>query len=307
MSKLIKISFYALSIIFLGACSGTKPLDMKMEASATDKFVYRTANTTETNVSVMGMDQKVMIEQSTDQEYNIVNRNADGSMDIKLTTLSMKMEQINPMMTMKFDSENPEANEPAEMVKGFENMVGKEYDMKMSAKGEVLDITTKGGVFDGAFDGIPNSEAMEEQMEGQFGIDAIKSGMAQVTGFFPDNPVNVGDTWTKNTTITTGMKMLAETTYTLTERKAGVATITFSSQLKTDPDSAPLEMMGMEMTYDLKGTQKGTILVDEKTGWTKKTDGTQEMKGTMNMSGGAVGEMSADMDMMSKYTYERIK
>lgn len=306
MSKLLKLSFYVIGLVVLSACSN-KMLDLKMEASTEDSFTYRNTNTTESNVSVMGMDQKVIMEQSTDQEYDIVKRNADGSMDIKLTTTAMQMEQVTPVMTLKFDSENPSENEPTEMVKGFENMVGKEYDMKMSAKGEIIDLSTKGGIFDGAFDGVPNGEMMEEQMEGQFGVEAIKSGMAQVSGFFPDQPVQVGDTWTKNTTITSGMKMLAETTYTLTERKGGIATITFSSQLKTDPNAEAMEMMGMEMKYDLAGTQKGTIMVDEKTGWTKKTEGTQEMKGKMNMSGGAVGEMSADMNTTSKYTYERIK
>ncbi|MEM9887077.1 MAG: DUF6263 family protein [Bacteroidota bacterium] len=306
MSKLVKIAFYALSILLLSACSN-KLLDLKMEATSEDEFTYRNTSMMESNVSVMGMDQKVIIEQSTDQAYDIVERNTDGSMDIKLTTLSLKMEQINPMMSMKFDSENPEENEPEEMVKGFKNMVGKEYDMKMSAKGEVIDLSTKGSVFEGAFDGVPNGEAIAAQMEEQFGVEAVKSNMAQVTGFFPDNPVQVGDSWTKNTTITSGMSMLAETTYTLTERKSGVATITFNSQLKSDPDAAPLDMMGMEMKYELTGTQTGTIKVNEKTGWTQKTEGEQKMEGKMNMSGGTVGEMSADMNTLTKYTYERIK
>ncbi|MEL6719886.1 MAG: DUF6263 family protein [Bacteroidota bacterium] len=138
MNQSITFSLFAVIAILLSACS-TKPLALKMTAEPSNKYVYRSENMTETNISVMGMDQKVMVEQSTDQEYDIQKVNADGSMDIKLTTLSMKMEQVNPMMSMTFDSENPDKNEPAEMVEGMKALVGKEYELKMSPKGKILD------------------------------------------------------------------------------------------------------------------------------------------------------------------------
>lgn len=306
MNKSITYSLFAVVALLLSACS-TKPLALKMTAEPSNKYVYRSSNMTETNISVMGMDQKVMVEQSTDQEYNIQKINDDGSMDIKLTTLSMQMEQVNPMMSMTFDSENPEKNEPADMVEGMKALVGKEYMLKMSPEGKVLELETEGGAFSGAFDNIPNGAAMEEQMEAQFGTSAIKQSMSQMTGFFPDEPVKVGDTWTKSNKIESGMSMVIETIYTLKERKNGIAYIDFTAKVTSDPDAKGIEMMGMQMKYDLAGTQSGTIQVDEKTGWTKETKGKQEMKGKMNMSGGPTGEMSADMDILSEYTYQQIK
>ncbi|MEL6719885.1 MAG: DUF6263 family protein [Bacteroidota bacterium] len=148
---------------------------------------------------------------------------------------------------------------------------------------------------------------MEQQMEAQFGAETIKQSMSQMTGFFPDEPVKVGDTWTKSNKVEAGMAMLVETTYTLRERKDGTAFIDFNAKVTSDPDAKGIEMMGMQMQYDLAGTQSGTIQVDEKTGWTKETKGKQEMKGKMNMSGGPTGEMSADMEVLSEYTYKRIE
>ncbi|MEM8524007.1 MAG: DUF6263 family protein [Bacteroidota bacterium] len=306
MKQSITLSLLAIVSILFTACS-TKPLALKMTAEPSKKYVYRSSNMTETNIAVMGMDQKVVMDQSTEQEYDIQKVNDDGSMDIKLTTLSMKMEQVNPMMSMTFDSENPDKNEPADMVKGMKALVGKEYTLKMSPQGKILELETEGGAFSGAFDNLPNGEAMEEQMEAQFGTATIKQSMSQMTGFFPEEPVKVGDTWMKSNKIESGMAMVVETTYILKERKDGIAYIDFSAKVTTDPEADGIEMMGMQMKYDLAGTQSGTIQVDEKTGWTKKTKGKQEMKGKMNMSGGPTGEMSADMNIVSEYVYEQIE
>jgi hypothetical protein len=306
MQKVTHFFFCLISIGLLSACLSKKPLDLNLQTEDTKSFVYLTTNTTDTDVSVMGMDQKVLVEQETKQQYDIVGQDNEGNLDIKLTTKSMKMEQVNPMMTMKFDSDNPDENEPAEMVEGMQNMIGKEFQMKLSPKGEVVDLKTDGGVFNGAFENVPNGEAMEAQMEAQFGLEAIKSSLATLTGFYPTTPVKVGDTWTKEQTVTSGMQNVVKTTYTLTERKGGVATITYVGTVQSDPDAAAIEMMGMEMTYDLSGTKTGTILVDEKTGWAKRTEGKQEMEGKMNMSGGQVGQMSADMNTSTSYTVERV-
>ncbi|MEM6698899.1 MAG: DUF6263 family protein [Bacteroidota bacterium] len=306
MNRSITFSLFAIVALLWSACS-PKPLALKMTAEPSNKYVYRSSNMTETNISVMGMDQKVMMDQTMEQEYDIQKTNEDGSMDIKLTTLSMQMEQTNPMMSMTFDSKNPDKNEPADMVEGLKALVGKEYVLKMSPQGKVIELETEGGAFSGAFDNIPNGAAMEEQMEAQFGTSAIKQSMSQMTGFFPDEPVKVGDTWTKNNKIEAGMAMMVETTYTLKERKNGIAYIDFTAKVTSDPDSKGIEMMGMQMKYDLAGTQSGTIQVDEKTGWTKETKGKQDMKGKMQMSGGPTGEMSADMDIVTEYTYQQIK
>lgn len=305
MRSTIILFSYLILLSSLTACLSSKPLDLKIQPEE-DTFVYRSTNNTETDVSVMGMDQKVVVEQVVEQEYDIQETEEDGTLNIKMTTKSMKVDQTNPMMSMTYDSKNPDSNEPAEMMTGFDNMIGKEFDLKISPKGEILTLETDGGMFDGVFDDVPNGEALQAQMEGQFGVESIRSSMALMTGFYPDTPVKVGDTWTKMKTTTMGMQNEVETTYTLKERKRGIATIEFSSKIKSDPNAEAVEMMGMEMSYDLEGTQSGTIMVNEKTGWAKKTEGTQKMEGTMNMSGGQVGQMSADMKTNVSYTIERL-
>lgn len=300
-------SILIIATLLFSACSSSKKaVELTLQPTGNQSFTYASTNTTETSISMMGMDQKVLVEQTVKQQYDVKKVNTDGTFDLTITTKSMKMEQVNPMMNMRFDSDNPENNEPKDMVDGLNNMIGKKFDVVVDKQGAVKSLNVEGNLFDGVFDNIPGGEQMAAQFESQFGENAIKSALSQTLGFFPDKPVKIGDTWVKNTTSEMGMKLDLQTTYKLKERKNGIAIIEFVSDAKTDPKEAPLEMMGMTMSYDIKGTMKGTIIVDEKTGWAIKNTGEQNMKGKMNMSGAGMGEMSADMGIVTKYNYDKM-
>ncbi|NJK83612.1 MAG: hypothetical protein HC912_07120 [Saprospiraceae bacterium] len=294
-------------LLFSACSSSKKAIELTLQPTGNQSFIYVSTNTTETSVSMMGMDQKILMEQTAKQQYDIKKVNSDGTFDLTVTTKSMKMEQVNPMMNMRFDSDNPANNEPEGMMDGLSNMIGKSFDVVVDKQGDVKSVSMEGKLFDGVFDNVPGGEQMAAQFESQFGESAIKSALNQTLGFFPDKPVKVGDSWVKSTTSEMGMKLDLQTTYTLKERKNGNASIEFVSNVATSPSEAPLEMMGMTMSYDMKGTLKGTILVNEKTGWAIKNSGEQSMKGKMNMSGAGMGEMSADMDVITKYNYEKIE
>ncbi len=295
------------ALLFFACSTSKKAIELTLQPTDDQSFTYVSNNTTETSVSVMGMDQKILVEQTTKQQYDVKKVNTDGTFDLIITTKSMKMEQANPMMNMRFDSDNPENNEPKDVMDGLNNLIGKKFDVVVDKQGTVKSVNIEGNLFDGIFDNMPGGEQMATQFESQFGESAIKSSLSQTLGFFPDKPVKVGDTWVKNTTSEMGMKLDLQTTYTLKERKNGNAMIEFISDAKTNPSDAPLEMMGMTMSYDMKGTMQGTITVDEKTGWAIKNTGEQKMKGKMNMSGAGMGEMSADMEVVSKYTYNKVQ
>lgn len=299
--SLALFGFVALTMLF--SCSGNKALELSLQPTASDTFTYQTINNTETKISIMGMDQIVMMEQTTDQEYKIKDIASDGTVNLTVATTAIKIEQTNPMMNMSFDSEKPEEAEPKGTLDGLSELIGKEIDVKLSKTGELVSVNMPEDMFNGVFDNNPGGDQVKQQMEGLFGEQSMKSSFTQLTGFYPEQPVKVGDSWTKENLIETGMKMNVKTTYTLRERKGGVAMIDFKSDVATVMDGDGIEMMGMKMSYDLKGTQEGTITVNEKTGWASKTEGEQDMKGKMNMSGGAMGDMSADMVLTTTYSY----
>ena len=79
--------------------------------------------------------------------------------------------------------------------------------------------------------------------------------------------------------------MKLDSTYKLTARKEGTAVVTVSSKILPNKDAEPMEMPGMKMkmSWSLSGSQKGTMQIDERTGWTKEAEMVQEMSGTIRM------------------------
>ncbi len=305
MSYTKNFIFGIIGIVLLGSCS-PKTLQFQLQPEENSTFTYRMISNIENAVMVMGTDQASTIAQTTDYEYKVQKRNPDGTVEITATIKKMRLEQAAAMASMVYDSENPEANNPAKMMERMNTLIGKTFDIKLNSAGEVLLTKGEDDMFKGLFEGMPNGEAMETQIEAQFGANNVASGLQYLTGFYPKEAVKVGSTWVKETTKKGTLPMLSTTTYTLKERKNGIAIIDFSSKLSNDPNAEATEMMGMAVTYDVGGTQTGTIKVDEKTGWANRTDINQDIQGSMLMKGGAMGEMKAILKIGGKHIYEKI-
>ncbi len=122
----------------------------------------------------------------------------------------------------------------------------------------------------------------------------------------PDEPVAVGDSWSQEMTLTTMLPAVFEITGTLTDRTDGVSTVELECTIKPLPDAPPMKIGPLSMTYKLEGTQKGTLKINEATGWFAEGEMTQEMEGEMIMSGipGQDGEQSMPILFESVITFE---
>lgn len=113
--------------------------------------------------------------------------------------------------------------------------------------------------------------------------------LANLRAVLPQKSVRIGDQWSNsNTQDMLGMPVKLTNTYTLSSRENGQATFAVSGQFSID--SAKLDQTGIHLPFDgmslptseqirflVKGTQKGLMVVDEKTGWTQTADLTQDV------------------------------
>jgi len=125
-------------------------------------------------------------------------------------------------------------------------------------------------------------------MERMLGANLLER-MANLRAVLPQKSVRIGDQWTSsNTQDMLGMPVKLTNTYTFSSRENGQATFAVAGQFSID--SAKLEETGVHLPFDgmslpssdqirflVKGTQKGQMIVDEKTGWTKTADLTQDV------------------------------
>jgi hypothetical protein len=130
--------------------------------------------------------------------------------------------------------------------------------------------------------------------------------MEKMTAVFPDKPVAIGDSWSQKDTLTTGFPAIVENTWTLTDRKDGVATINVESTFKPNPEGEPMKIGPVTTGFRLKGSQKGIFKLDESTGWFVEGELTQKMSGEVTMKGipGQTKEMSVPMIIESVVKFE---
>lgn len=191
-----------------------------------------------------------------------VKEAAEGNSKIEVVYDLMRMEMKSMGNTIKMSSEDqtPEAQ-------GFRDMVNKPFSMTVSPEGKVVSIE--------GWESIEKNGAMKSE--------DLKQSMETSLNIFPDKAVKVGDTWKKDAAMSMQMfKMNISSTYTLTEVKGNIATITMDSEIKMGQDN---NTQTNGMTMEMKGTQKGKMDVELNTGMTLTGSITQDIKGEMQVQG----------------------
>lgn len=293
----------SLGLFLLLSCGASKPLLLEMNMIEGKEFTMETSTNTIVDIVVMGQQQKSLATQSTETKFNVQNLMPNGDVALKSTIINMSNTNDSAQGSTTYDSKNVEESDEA-MVTLMQPLIGHEMNIVMNKSGQLIKFEQEDVIEKMFAHADETMMAAKATLEGQFGEEGMKSMIQGLGNVLPNKAVKKGDTWTKEREVKTMMVLLVNSTYTLTERKDGKAYISVVGTTKTDPTAAPVEMMGMEMSYIMSGPIKGTLVVDEKTGWTIKSDIEQVMKGTMKIKNEMIGEMDAQMDMSSTTTTE---
>ena len=209
----------------------------------------------------------------------------DGTAVIQVTYDSVQYKVDGPIAQIDYDSSNPPpADALHPMVKGFAALVGESFWMDLTPQGQPTRIEGADQLV--ARVAEKTDPMLENQLKQQFGDQALKEMMEQMMGIYPDQPVAVGDSWSKKMVITKGLPMVMNNTWTLKSRQDGVAFIDVQSNLEPNPDAPALRMGPAKVKQQLSGTQQGSIEMDEATGWVLRSTVDQELSGDLAVEGG---------------------
>jgi hypothetical protein len=203
--------------------------------------------------------------------------------------------QTTPMGVVNYDSAQ-QATPPAG-VESLAALLNQSYVVKVSPKGEVLDVQgveqmkeavqkkVPAGAQGGPMDNVAN-QFLDRQ--------GLKETTESLLAVYPDKPVEPGASWTEKKTLTAGFGRIEESKYTLQKREGGIATIGVTSTFRANPEAAPMEAQGMKMRLDLAGTGEDTIRIVEATGLIQMEQGRGQLKGEIK-----VGESDQGPPMMT--------
>ena len=228
----------------------------------------------------------------------------DGTIHGTYTYDAVRVKMNGPGGAVDYDSAKGGEAPTHPMARVFAALVGQKLDVVMAPDGRVTDLKGGDRLVEAIAKAVEIPEAaragFEQQMKAQFGEDALKRNFEQMTAIYPKEPVAVGDTWEAEQRLSLGMPMTVKSTYSLKSLAGGKATVDVRGTMQTDPEAAG----GLpNATFDLKGTQNGTMAIDQATGWILSANLEQDIGGSFTVNA-AGQELDVPMTIKSTTTLE---
>jgi len=115
----------------------------------------------------------------------------------------------------------------------------------------------------GGVDGMVNKVA--EGIRKSLSNERMRQQLQMLTLRCPRMPIRAGSTWTRDVDLVYPMPMRVSETYKVTARGSGAINLAYQGVIT--PSEQAIDLGVVSITADMTGTQKGSIQIDEATGW----------------------------------------
>ncbi|MFT3904256.1 MAG: DUF6263 family protein [Niabella sp.] len=268
----MKISKFFFVAAFMTASSLTafsQKTTLRFQPANGSQYTCKTTTKTTVLQEVMGQKMEIISNSLIANTYNI--KDAGTNKDLKTTIDSISTRASAMGNEIILSSENDD-----ESSKPMRDIKGKSYTATVTPLGKIEKVT--------GMDELVNASEGNNDISKMFSKDALTQMASQSFRFYPENAVNVGDTWTTNSQITTPVAINTKNTYKLLKIDNDIATLEVSGDLATDGEVKTINQ-GMEVIMTLSGTQSGTMKVNIKNGIPISSNIKQDMKGTTKVMG----------------------
>jgi len=277
-------------LAFVSLSPAQAPLELYLDLNQGDSYLCFMEMTRNVVQTIDDADQQLNQSISIYWHYEVMNRDSDGIMALRMTYERIRILQDFGFQKAEYDSDNPPSYiEPS--LRGYGALIGAELQVGIDPKGNVLALSGADILSDRVISSlkIPDSQNKERiisEIRRQFGEEALRGAIQQITSFYPLKPVAIGDSWEFETAAAaSGFPMRTVSHYTLVSRNNGIAEIAVESDITSDPEEGRIEMGEFSVAYDIAGGQRGTIKVDERSGLPMSSEIEMEFEGTVTGSG----------------------
>jgi hypothetical protein len=231
-------------------------------------------------------------------EFKVVDTLADGfAIDVSFIDLTMKMTSSiqGELMNVRAQEEDPENIQS----RIFHSLLNVPIHITLAKNGDVLEVqggdslVTKMTAASGLQDEF-SINMMKASLKKEFGSEALSDSYKQMTFFYPNEKIQVGDTWENEYQ----GKLNARNSWKLEALGAENATIYGQADIVMDVKEPATTML-------LEGVQRTSITTDLKSGFILKMTVEGFSEGYSSMA--QMGEQKIPTTISSTVTYELIK
>jgi hypothetical protein len=268
-----KILLFALLAAFSGTAF-SQVYNLQFNPKAGDKYDVTTETKSAIQQSVQGQDMTIKMNMTANMLYEMAKADDNAVLNWTYQKLGSEMEMMGQSITMSSEEDTPES-------KIFKALKGAKLSFVINKKGEVISVN---GV-DDLNTHLSNFSDQEKQALAAFiNGENLKGSIEMEQKVFPNNPVKIGDTWTTTFEMKTLYKLTSTNTFKLVKVENNIAYIEFTGTISTGEAQATT-IQGMEANITLSGDAKGTLQMDMATGMVTTSEGSQTMKGKVEVMG----------------------
>ncbi len=293
----LTIGFFILTYLFVSCKHKDHSLNeekykLNLKIKATTKCYYNINNETDTYYETIEKE----IENENNSEIGILSEiepsDSTGNVSIKITFDKFRIKTKNQDNETQIDAGNTANSfDPVERFIG--NIKGSSIIVTANKKGEVssdkgIKVFTDSLLSKMAFTDENSKQQLKEQVSKLMEESLIKNNITQTFNLFPDTAIYEGDTWTKKeVTKSADFVLNAVTKYTLLSVDHGLAKIETKSEVSST-GNIEVNAIGSNPSANLKGTQKGKLEIDIKTGLLLNSLSLTNISGEMQVMGRTV-------------------
>jgi len=287
---LLGISLVALALDLSAAGPGAgDKIDLRLHLKKGESYNLREINDQNIAQTIQGYKQDRTNWTRVEYRFDVEDVDPDGTASVKITYSSITLKQDGPDGTFEYDSANPtEVENP--ILKFCAALIGKDFLMKITPLGRIRKVTGIEAEATRILEGIhqleqPHNAFLRAFLKNQFTDQAIREAIGVMFANYPDHPVAIGDSWTGRSVISKHNAMIIESTWTLKDRREGRSVIEVDSRILINPEALPLEIGQMKLTQEVTGEMKGTLELNEATGWIMSSSMDQQYSGEIKIEG----------------------
>jgi hypothetical protein len=282
----------ALFLMFVNICRADDKTLLRYRLEKGKTYSCRYTCDEEVTLELRGFTLSMDIKNAAGVSYYVedIDQNGDATVVCKYETIYFKSR--TPWGPVQYDSTDPPVYLAAGM-QVFDSLLGQKVTLKVSPDGRVKDIQGIDELLSRILarmdlpDG-PEGVMFVKSVREMFGEKAVQDFLKGSAGLYSDNPVGIGETWSRTGLLSLAHPLPVEYRYRLMSLKDGIATLDVNSKIKKGPGDKA-EPAGKKGSYQLSsGTEHGEIEVDSASGWVIRGRFKQKLSGRIKSKGAPI-------------------
>ncbi|NIP28874.1 MAG: hypothetical protein GWN67_19345 [Phycisphaerae bacterium] len=260
-------------------------IQYQMSFKEGEKYYMRFVTEQKISQTILGQQQGTEQTIGLGCDLDVKSVESNGNALVNYTYRWANLIQTGAGGKVVYDSSDKGAPVPP-MAQGFDALLGEGFSLKTTPQGRVEEVIGLQELRENVGKKLPEGpmkEALKVGIKQFINEEGIKEMTESSMAIYPDKPVGIGDSWKRMITLTQGASMTLENEWILKDRKNGVSFIDVNSNIKSNPNAAPITMAGAKLSYDLSGKQKGQIELEESTGRIIRSRMNQDISGQIKV------------------------